>query len=72
MIKSCDKNMINFEDPASHGWCKSKNTYTLEFYTGPQFPELNGNFNLNPSAIVMDEDESAHLSDIEYESEDDI
>lgn len=39
IIKNCDKNLIEFDEPCNHGWFQDGNQYNIRFFEGQQFPD---------------------------------
>lgn len=73
IIKTCNQNNILFAEPGNHGWIKnSSNRYEIDFYAGPQFPQIIENEAHNLNEASSDEESDINLSDeSDYESSSD-
>lgn len=73
IIKTCNQNNLWFADPGNHGWIKnSNNQFEIDFYSGPQFPEVIEKEVHNLNEASSDEESDISLSDeSDYESSSD-
>lgn len=71
MMKQCTKNIIKFSDASKHGWkINTDHQYEIDFFSGPQYPELEEAESISIRNEFIDEDAESSIDELDYVSSD--